>query len=64
MTTSSQITRQRSALQSEQAHLLARLAVIEAELAALELSEAVQEVLASTPRTGAPSTGQAQGGEG
>jgi len=62
--TSTPSTRQRSALQSEQARLLARLAVIEADLAALELGEAVQEVLASTPHTGTQSNGKDQGGEG
>lgn len=47
--TTAKITHQRSALQREQAHLLARLAEIEAELADLELADAVQEVLDSTP---------------
>ena len=64
MTTTAQITRQRSALQTEQARLLSRLAEIEAELAALALGEAVQEVLDSTPRTGGPSTDKNQGGAG
>lgn len=64
--TNAEITRKRSALQREQASLQARLAEIVEELAALDLADAVQEVLEDAAPAGSHSTtgGQGNGGDG